>query len=195
MSEKAEIEEKILDAALKVVADNTISGTRMRLIAEHANMVQSNVHYYYKTKNDLMRALQKKVLSGFVRHRQEMLDGAENSLKGNLKALLRQKKEIMEEQPEYDYVQTDFWLQAHIDPEARAHMEESYQLWRGDILAIFDRFCPKADAGRKELAASVLVAMMDGASMQYLIDPDRIDWDEYFDLCLDMVVRSLKSGK
>ena len=45
-----ETEERILNAALKVVNDVTISGTRMHLIAEKADMVQSNVHYYYKNK-------------------------------------------------------------------------------------------------------------------------------------------------
>ena len=38
-----ETEERILNAALKVVNDVTISGTRMHLIAEKADMVQSNV--------------------------------------------------------------------------------------------------------------------------------------------------------
>lgn len=52
-----ETEERILNAALKVVNDVTISGTRMHLIADKADMVQSNVHYYYKTKQDLLKRL------------------------------------------------------------------------------------------------------------------------------------------
>ena len=43
-----EAEERILKAALKVVNEVTINGTRMHLIAEKAGMVQSNIHYYYK---------------------------------------------------------------------------------------------------------------------------------------------------
>ena len=57
-----ETEERILNAALKVVNDVTISGTRMHLIADKADMVQSNVHYYYKTKQDLLKRLQEWIL-------------------------------------------------------------------------------------------------------------------------------------
>ena len=57
-----ETEERILNAALKVVNDVTISGTRMHLIAEKADMVQSNVHYYYKTKQELLKGLQEWIL-------------------------------------------------------------------------------------------------------------------------------------
>ena len=38
------VEEKILNAAFRVVDRHTISGTRMHLIAEEAKMVQSKLH-------------------------------------------------------------------------------------------------------------------------------------------------------
>ena len=47
-------EKTILDAALEVVARETISRTRMHLIAEEAGMSQSNLHYHFKTKDDLL---------------------------------------------------------------------------------------------------------------------------------------------
>lgn len=56
----SEAEERILNAALKVVNEATISGTRMHLIAEKADMVQSKVHYYYKTKQALLEGLQER---------------------------------------------------------------------------------------------------------------------------------------
>ena len=58
----SDTEEKILTAALKVINRETISGTRIHLIAKEADVAQSNVHYYYKTKQDLMDSLQERVL-------------------------------------------------------------------------------------------------------------------------------------
>ncbi|MEG0689301.1 MAG: helix-turn-helix domain-containing protein, partial [Hungatella sp.] len=55
-------EERILEAALDVIEEKTISGTRMRLIADRAELFQSNIHYYYKSKQDLLLAVQKRVL-------------------------------------------------------------------------------------------------------------------------------------
>ena len=59
-------EERILDAAFDVVYEKTISGTRMALIAERAGMFQSNIHYYFKSKHELMLAVQKKVFDRCV---------------------------------------------------------------------------------------------------------------------------------
>lgn len=194
-TEKSEAEEKILEAAFDVVADNSISGTRMRLIAERTGMVQSNVHYYYKTKNDLMQALQKKVLSRFVGERQALLDKAGDSLEAKLEALTDQKKNLMQNEPRYEYVQTDFWLQAHIDPETQDHMCRSYRRWRQDVVDLFDEFAKNADPERKRLLASALMAMMDGASLQYLVDPECFDPDVFFDLCQRLIISGLKSKK
>ena len=55
--ESRETEEKILAAAFKVADRYALSGTRMHLIAEEAKLVQSNLHYYFKTKQDLLLAL------------------------------------------------------------------------------------------------------------------------------------------
>ena len=64
------VEEKILNAAFRVVDRHTISGTRMHLIAEEAKMVQSNLHYYFKTKQDLMLALLRYLQQNFSESRQ-----------------------------------------------------------------------------------------------------------------------------
>ena len=52
-------EEKILDATLRVIESHTISGTRISLIAKEADMLQSNVLYYYKTKEEILVAMQR----------------------------------------------------------------------------------------------------------------------------------------
>ena len=56
-------EEKIMDAALKVVSQNTISGTRTAMIAEEAGMTPSNLHYYYKSKDEILNDLRTKVFT------------------------------------------------------------------------------------------------------------------------------------
>ena len=76
------VEEKILNAAFRVVDRHTISGTRMHLIAEEAKMVQSNLHYYFKTKQDLMLALLRYLQQNFSESRQAVLDKAPGTLEG-----------------------------------------------------------------------------------------------------------------
>lgn len=87
-----ETEERILNAALKVVNDVTISGTRMHLIADKADMVQSNVHYYYKTKQDLLKRLQEWILEECYDMQQISKKSSKDTLEDQLHIFFQQKK-------------------------------------------------------------------------------------------------------
>ena len=67
-----DISKKILDAAMKVVAREKISGTRMHMIAKEANMSQANLHYYFSTKNDIMIALLDNIQEEFSNDRKKL---------------------------------------------------------------------------------------------------------------------------
>ena len=87
-----ETEERILNAALKVVNDVTLSGTRMHLIAEKADMVQSNVHYYYKTKQELLKGLQEWILEECYDMQQVSKKSSKDTLEDQLHIFFQQKK-------------------------------------------------------------------------------------------------------
>jgi AcrR family transcriptional regulator len=94
-------EERILDAALEVVKEYTISGTRMHLIAEKAEMLQSNVHYYYKTKDDLLHSLQKKVLDMCLILKGDFRKDSADTLESQLDVFIEQKKAFIMKYREY----------------------------------------------------------------------------------------------
>ncbi|MCD8350013.1 MAG: TetR/AcrR family transcriptional regulator [Planctomycetaceae bacterium] len=188
ISEKSEKpEDKILDAAMAVVTEQTISGTRMRLIAEQAGMVSSNVHYYYKTKDDLMLALQKRVHAHFRQYRKDALAGADDTLEGKLGALFEQKIDIMLKHAEYDYVQTDFWLQSRVNKSVKKNRQASYNAWRQDVFDVISHYRPDLKEKAVALLVVVIVSMMEGAAMQYLVDRESFDLLAYFRLCSRMV--------
>ena len=150
-----ETEERILNAALKVVNDVTISGTRMHLIAEKADMVQSNVHYYYKTKQELLKGLQEWIL-------EECYDMQQVSKK------------------------------SRIDADIRARFQEAYAVWRDNIREIIIRFCPNMDETDKELIPYMAVSLLEGASIQVLVDGKGFDADSYFAYAEDMVLQQIR---
>ena len=61
--------QKILDAAFKCISKNGYANVSMRSIAEEANVVLSQVNYYYKNKEGLfievIRTLSKRYLVQF----------------------------------------------------------------------------------------------------------------------------------
>ena len=181
-------EERILDAAFDVLQERTMSGVRMALVAERAGLFQSNIHYYYKSKHELLLAVQKKVLRHCIELRRA-LGGAESTLEEQLEAFWGQKKNFIREEPKYDYAEIDFWAQSRVDEAMRAVVCASFQNWRQEIEAMLVRFAGHLSEGKRKMLAAVMVSMMEGASMQYLLQPDAFDLDEYFAYCTELVLK------
>ncbi len=186
------IEEKILEAALAVVSEKSISGTRMHLIAEKADMVQSNVHYYFKTKNNLMLALQKKVVSRCLEIRDNIKDNYGDNLEDQLEIFIEQKMTFLMEEQEYDIVEVDFWLQAHNNPEIRKIMQRSFNIWREDIGKILDKYVPDLEPRKRQFIPKLTVSLLEGATMQYLLDKDGFDPEEYFRYCKELILKNIR---
>ena len=174
-----ETEERILNAALKVVNDVTISGTRMHLIAEKADMVQSNVHYYYKTKQELLKGLQEWILEECYDMQQVSKNSSKDTLEDQLHIFFQQKKTLLTKKKEYDFAEIDFLVQTRIDADIRARFQEAYAVWRDNIREIIIRFCPNMDETDKEL-------------IQVLVDGKGFDADSYFAYAEEMVLEQIR---
>lgn len=178
---KSDPRQIILDAALEVVAENKISGTRMRLIAEQAGMSQGNLHYYFTTKDDLLVALLKTISQRFVDERKTMLAQTNLSLEDRLFSFFDQEKQTIRRRKEM-YVLFDFWVQSTTNPLFRELMRNDYRIWRHDIETAL------TGAGGGELIhtpgraviPALMASLMDGAALQYMIDEDAFDLDVYF---------------
>ena len=186
-------EERILDAALEVVSENTISGTRMARIAERAGMFQSNIHYYYKSKHGLMMAVHKKVLARCAELQEELLSAACGSnLKERIGVFWGQKREFIVNEQKYDFAEIDFWVQSRVDAQVKKVFAESFVVWRDKIEKMLKEF--EVPDERAAMLAAVMTSMMEGASFQYLIDSNAFDIDAYFDYCTQMVIREIQNG-
>ena len=83
-----EREEAILAAARQVFAENGPEGARMADIAKRAGIAEGTVYIYYKTKNDLLRAIVAKFWSDLTIHAREAIR-AEDETFAVLEALTR----------------------------------------------------------------------------------------------------------
>ena len=185
---------KILDAAFEIVAQNKISGTRMHLIAKEAGMVQSNLHYYYPTKNDLMIALLDSIQERFTQKRMSSVDLEEKSFVENLQGLFHEKKDDILNHKKIDYVQFDFWVQGTVNPEIRVKFKNAFDIWINNITEVL-----KQEPGFSEnksihysMLPHLIVSIMMGASMQYLMDEEKFDINDYFTAAEKMILNFLK---
>lgn len=185
---------KIMDATFETVAKNKISGTRMHLIAKEAGILQSNVHYYYPTKNDLLIALLDGIQERFTKKRINSVDLEKKSFVENLQGLFHEKKDDILNHKKIDYVQFDYWVQGTANPEIREKFKKSFDIWRENITAVLEKN-PDFE-GNKSVCCSMLpyliVSIMMGASMQYLMDEKKFDLNDYFAAAEKMILDFLK---
>ena len=185
-------QERILNAALKVVNEETISGTRMHLIAQKADVVQSNVHYYYKTKQDLLLALQEKVLQECYEIRALDKRKSQDTLESQLHIFFEQKKYLIRKKKEYDFAELDFLVQGKMNEQIHQRFVESYEQWRDEIRAVMIRYCPGISEQDKETLPYMIVSMLQGASLQALVEKKEFDVDACFAKCEEVVLDYLK---
>jgi AcrR family transcriptional regulator len=189
-----EITNKILDAAFEIVAQNKISGTRMHLIAKEAGMVQSNLHYYYPTKNDLLIALLDNIQERFSQKRMSSVDLEEKSFVENLQGLFYEKKDDILNNKKIDYVQFDFWVQGTADPEIKEKFRAAFDIWIKNITEVLKQQ-PGYEENKSmnyEMLPHLIVSIMMGASMQYLMDEGKFDLNDYFKAAEKMILNFLK---
>lgn len=186
------MEETILSAAFEVVDRETLAGTRMRLIAEEAGVVQSNLHYYFKTKRDLLLALLRYIQKNFSEKREAVLAQRSDDLKDKLSGFFEQKKQIIQDEPQYDRTQFDYWCMGRVDTEINEEFYQSYQIWRKHIAETVRLYDPAVEPEEADLLAHVMVSMMMGESLQVLNSKLAVDLDLYATLCCDMLMEYLR---
>ena len=175
--------DKIFDATLKVISKYTIAGTRMHLIAEEADIRQSNIHYYFKSKNDLLVRLQQRVSEHCFAFRDEIRDDYDPaSIDDQLELFVVQKLDFILKEKEYDFVEMDFWIQSRANAKIRKSMAEKYQDWRREFTEhVLEPFAPDLPDEEKKRIAYVAISLLQGATVQYHLE--KFDVRDYFDYC------------
>jgi TetR/AcrR family transcriptional regulator len=176
------VKRRILDATLTTLAKHKVSGTRMRLIAREAGMSQGNLHYYFPEKAGLFLAVMEDMLEHFTNARAEALQNTKLDAQDKLGIFFEQMKEILQGEKERMFVFYDFWVQGTQDPQVQVKMQNMYATWRADIAAVVQQGVREGafDPAQAALIPCLMVSLMEGAALQYLIDEQSIDLDEYF---------------
>ncbi len=193
-----DIEKNILNAAIKVVSQEKISGTRMHMIAKEANMSQANLHYHFATKNDIMIGILDSIQEQFSNKRKEYIDLENKTTVENIRGFFEQKKDDILNNKEAEAIQFDYWVQGTVNEEIRSKFQSTFNIWRSNISEVLNKSELKdsIDTKYKEMLPFIMVSTMLGASFQYLIDEGKFNLEDYFD-CAEKVLlgKCLKKEK
>jgi TetR/AcrR family transcriptional regulator len=188
------VDKKILKAALEVVSKEKISGTRMHIIAKEANMSQANLHYHFSTKNDIMVALLNSIQDEFSKDRKNYIDTENKTFTENIQGFFEQKKDDILINKKMEYAQIDYWVQGTVNEEIRTIFQNTFNIWRKSIKDILPEK-EELDKNTMKNLPFIMLSLMLGASLQYLIDEEKLDLDEYFEVAEKMILTACNESE
>jgi len=166
----------LVRAAFDLIAERGFEGLRTRDVAGRAGVNIATLHYYFATKEDLIRGV---LAAAVERFRTQEASGPGQAMDplAQLRGFLRGRQRQMLENPALFTVLLELSTRAIRDPGIRAIMAETDEAWRahlGDLL----RAGVESGAFRADLdvpaAAAGLVALSKGMHLLMVMRPDAI---------------------
>lgn len=193
--EKTFTRNRILESAKEVLAQKKVSGTRMREIARKAGISMGTLSYHFPSKTSLLLAVLDE-MQIFYEKRQDHLTSKGLEPVKKLELFSHQQKQLLQDYPEMEEIFLDFWGHGLVDEEVREKIESMYEAWRRDMrLVIYDGIQRgEFDPDQAEIAPFVLVALLEGISLQYLINGSIFDLEQIFQLTNQIILSLLQGG-
>lgn len=156
--------EDILEAARRVFVEQGYARLTMRRIAAEAGITVGNLHYYYRSKEDLLRDLLEHVIGGYVaefdRIRSRIGENPEAALAAICEYIISDLNTR-----ETTMFFPELWALANHDPYAAAQMEELYRTARIVLNELIAAINPTLTPRERECMALFVSASMEGLTM------------------------------
>jgi AcrR family transcriptional regulator len=149
----------LVRAAMHEIAERGFEGLRTREVARAAGVNIATLHYYFPTKEALIRAVVENVMGRF-----RSTLAPSGSAGGQLRDHLRAVRRLFREEPEISAVMGEFTLRARRDPQIAGLMAEMNDTWHRLMRGLLrhavreGRLRPGLDTD--EVAALVIATMM-----------------------------------
>jgi AcrR family transcriptional regulator len=179
---------QIINATIECISRYGYNNFSMQDVARIADVSKGIIHYYFLNKEDLMMAVLDRV-SGDIESLLNDAQAKSSDPGERLKIILRVCFEIVREKREYYCINMDFWTQINQKEKVRQAVARHYGKFRSVTAAILQQ---GMDAGQfKKMdaasAASVIISIVDGISLQWLFDENAFIYDNMVKLCEDLV--------
>ena len=175
MSEKRQEKRKdeLVDAAFELIADNGFEGLRTRDVAAKAGVNIATLHYYFPTKESLIRGVLDRAM---MRFRSTLTP--HGSPADQLRNHLRAVRKLLAEEPELTSVMGELALRSARDASIGGIMTEMYQAWHSTMRGLLRRAVREGGL-RPELdsdgVAALIVATLTAITLPTLSGTARAD--------------------
>jgi AcrR family transcriptional regulator len=158
-------------AAYREIAEGGFEGLRTREVAREVGVNIATLHYYFPTKESLIRAVLDHAMGRF-RTTLEPHGSPSSQLRNHLRAV----RALMLEEPELGAVMAELALRSVRDESIGSIMSEMYGVWHVTIRGLLRR-AVKDGGLRRELdsdaVAALIIATLTSMTLPVMIDPKR----------------------
>jgi AcrR family transcriptional regulator len=187
--------EQIVRATLRCLAREGYARVTMKKVAREAGLSPGILHYYFPDKRAILVAALQTVMADLDRRVAAQARGARDP-RARLRALVRACLGAAVAQRELWIVFVEFWGEMMHDAELRRVNAHLYARIRRLIAGVVARGI-RAGAFRRvkpEEAAALVLAVVDGLSLQLTFDPARVSAGAAARIAEDALARYLEGG-
>lgn len=185
--------EQIVQATIRCLARDGASGLRMKSVAREARVSQGILHYYFTNKRAILVAALETVVADLDRRLETLLEGAPDA-RARLRAVIAGCLGLADESRRFWVVFVEFWGEMMHDAGLLAVNARLYRRFRRALGALV------AQGVREELfrrvdpdeAGAVILALVDGVSLQRAFDPKAFGLERATRFCEDAILRYLE---
>jgi AcrR family transcriptional regulator len=168
---------ELVRAAFDLIAERGFEGLRTRDVASRADVTVATLHYYFPTKEDLIRGVMATAMEQFRRWTAPPPDTLAQDPRKSMREVFQVRQRQMKDTPQLFIVLLELTARAARDPAIKAIMRESEKSWSENISSHLREGIEKG-VFRPDLdvpAASILIeALTRGRSMLAIVNPDAL---------------------
>ena len=186
--------EQIVRATIRCLARDGYAGLTMKKVARTAGVSQGILHYYFADKRAILVAALEMVMADLDRRVAAAQARGPRDPRARLRALITACLRLAREEREFWAVFVEFWGEMMHDRRLREINAALYRRVRRQIGALVAQGIEVGTFRRVDVvqAAAVVLALVDGVSLQLTFDPRAFGAAAAVRLCEDALTRYLE---
>ena len=186
---------QILRAAYAIIAERGYENITVQDIAKQAGFSKGIIYYYFSSKEDVMVSLFDSILRVIDRNFASTIQNHPEP-RERMERVLRMSFDLVHKHKEFYHVIMVFWSQITQKTLMSDLNATLFRRYRRELAKIIEGgvergvFKAKVDVN---LLASQIIAVVGGASLQYIFDPEAFDFSTMVDTSVAYIMNFLKS--
>jgi AcrR family transcriptional regulator len=190
---RSERKEQILQAASSVFSHIGFHAANVSDVAKEAHVSQGTVYHYFKSKEELFMAVFEAWETESFSREVRAVRGGSASAAERLRQLAEAVGKSMEQTVDSFPASVEFWSHIH----RNAAVQEGFQRIFADLRSTLANFVREGIVRGEFVSmdpnavASLLIAVYDGLVLQWLADPQSVDWQVESTALVNLVLHGL----